>query len=196
MTDGCDEVERLRAENAALSSRVVALESQLSFLSQHRTLAAGLAGEQLISGFIGGSRTVHTASVDIIMDDGRKIEVKFAKLSYPAPRSPSNPSRWQWGKIFGEKNKKDFDYIILVGDADPRFATEYKDPAAPFVIFFLNYEQAMEMVTAHTAGAKGILLGTNPLATAQKARRFFDVFQVTAEELGQLIGPLGPPEEP
>jgi len=95
MTDYEPAMERLREENALLKLRIADLESRLSFLSQHKTLAAGLSGEQLVSGIIGGVRTVHTASVDIIMDDGKKIEVKQSKLSYPSPNKPGNRARWQ-----------------------------------------------------------------------------------------------------
>lgn len=183
-------MERLREENALLKLRIADLESRLRFLSQHKTLAAGLSGEQLVSGIIGGVRTVHTASVDIIMDDGKKIEVKHSKLSYPSPNKPGNRARWQWGKIFGETNSKDFDFIILVGELDRRYITQYKDHDSPYVIFMLSAAQAMEIVTAHTSGAKAILLGTNPSPKSVKARRFFEEYQLTAEELAQRIGTL------
>lgn len=186
--DDASRINQLLTDNALLKLRILDLESRLSFLSQHKTLAAGMSGEQLVSGLIGGVRTVHTASVDIIMDDGRKIEVKHGKLSYPSPNRPGNSARWQWGKIFGEKNAKGFDFIVLVGEADKRFLNHYKDPDSPYVIFMLTNEQAQEVVTAHTSGAKAILLGTNPLPQASKARRFFDEFQLTADELSQRVG--------
>ncbi len=191
MTDDDEEGQQIRAENAFLKQRIADLEAQINFLSQHNTLARGLSGERLISGMIGGVRTVHTASVDIVMEDGTNIEVKNSNLSYPSPKKPGNRSRWQWGKIFGEKNAKDFDFIILVGEADRRYALDYKDSKSPYVIFLLSNEQAKDVVTAHTSGAKAVLLGADPRPSNAKARRFFEEFQLTAEELAGKFGSLG-----
>ena len=96
-------LEQLRNENAILRLKVAELELRLGFLSQHKTLAAGLSGEQLVSGIIGGVRTVHTASVDIIMDDGKRIEVKHGKLSYPSPSAQGGRARWQWGRYLAKR---------------------------------------------------------------------------------------------
>ena len=182
------ELEALRAENEALRLRVSALEDQLRFLSNHKTLAAGLAGESLISGLVSGVLTAHTASVDVLLKDGRSIEVKHAKLSYSSPIKAPTSARWQWGKIFGEKNRKSFDLLVLVAEADPKYRDGYRDEGSPYVLFLLTAEQAEAVTTAHTAGAKGILLGTNPHSKKPKARMFFDDFQLTAQELSDQIG--------
>lgn len=180
----------LQAENQRLRKRVELLESQLLFLGQHRTLAEGIRGETLISALVNGKLTVHTASVDVVTDSGTKIEVKMGKLTYPKPASQSAPSRWQWGKVFGEKNNKDFDFLLLVGEADPRYRDFYKDPAAPYVMFMLNRLDAERLSTVHTRGARGMLLLTNPRSTGKKAGEIFSKFQITASQLTERLGSI------
>ena len=178
-----EELTFFRVENAKLAAKVAELEARLLYMTTYKTLAAGLSGENHVVELIGGARTSHTASVDIICRNGTKVEVKLGKLSRPAPRTSPDTLRWQWGKIFGEKNAKDFDYIVLVGESDLRFRELYKDRSSPYVLFLLNRAQAEEVATSHTRGAKGILLGANPQPKGVKAARFFAEFQVTAAEL-------------
>lgn len=182
----------LQKENAELRLEVEQLRARLNYLGQYRTLAAGLHGEELVSKLVGGIRTAHTASVDIITDDDIRIEVKLGKLTYPKPTSAANPARWQWGKVLGEKNTKDFDYLVLVGESDPRFSAAYREQNAPYILFLLERNTVQRVSVRHTNGARGILLLTNPLTSGIKAREFFNDFQITASELAARFGTLVP----
>lgn len=72
------EVEILRRENLLLKERLAALEAQLSFLANHRTLAADLAGEVLVSQHVDGALTAYAAGHDVVTATGQRIEVKKA----------------------------------------------------------------------------------------------------------------------
>lgn len=178
----------LRAENDKLRRRVNELEAQLNFLGQHKTLAAGIRGERLVSRAIGGKLTLHTASIDIVTTDGRSIEVKYAKKSYSDAAYP-NYKRWQWQKVFGETGGKDFDYLVLIGEADERYRSLYMDQSSPFVMFCLEPSDVRAVMTAGTRGAHGILLSCNPANSRGRSTQLFRTNQITMSDFTKRFGP-------
>jgi hypothetical protein len=189
-----DELYRLRAENRDLKERVRALEEQLVYLRTHGTLARGLSGEQLVSSSIGGTLTVHTASFDVATRDGKSIEVKSGKLTNAGAGDQSSFRRWTWQKVFGETNQKQYDYLLLVGEANSVHRHCYRDPSSPFVLFCIPYDRVSEFTTAGTRGALGIQLNSNPLKARGRAKLLFDEFQVTLHEFKSQFGALAQDE--
>ena len=125
----------LKAENEALRRQVADLERQVLFLTTHSTLAAGMAGETIISKIISGKMTPYAEAFDVATVGGLRLEVKYARLNRHSKES-LNTRRWPWGKVFGESGNKNYDFLILVGEADERYREKYKSPESQYVIFF------------------------------------------------------------
>lgn len=177
-------------ENAALRERVRALQEQVSFLTTHKALAAGFAGETLISTLVQGSMTAYAASYDVSTNSGSKIEVKYARINQKYKYKPDY-KRWAWGKIFGESGAKNFDYLCLVGERDERYSSMYKDPASPYVIFFVPFEEVADLTMAMNGGRyRAIQIPTNPRMADrnQTARRLFQQYQTSTEEMQIRFG--------
>jgi hypothetical protein len=185
----CDECAAVSLDNLALHERVRELENQLNFLTRHQTLARGLAGERLIAEAVSGLLTSHTASVDVELPDGQTIEVKQAKISSGNRRNNSG-RRWQWQKVFGQTNQKQFDWLLLVGDADPLFASHYRDPTAPFVLFCVPFDRVQPLTTAGTNGARGINISTNPNHARGTSAALYTDYQVTMAEVEERFGTM------
>lgn len=183
------ELDRLAAENASLIRRIGELENQISFVSQNKTLARGMAGERLVSNLIGGSLTLHTAKSDIVLTNGTLVEVKYATISRSSAGYEGG-RRWQWQKVFGEKNAKVYDFLVLVGEADPAHCGEYVDPSSPYVIFLIPYIDVEQFTSSGTNGARGILLSTNPRNIRGRAAGLYSSFAVTSEQLALRVGAL------
>ena len=170
------EPDDLISENAALRERVAYLEAQLRFLSQHERLAAGIRGEEIIARIVAGELTGHTTGHDIDAA-GVKIEVKYANLSPVGPTT----KRWQWQKIFGQTGAKEYDFLLLVGQADRRFTASYRDPSSPYVLFLLPYGEVMPLTVK--GNPRGIIVNSNPLSARGIAAELFRRYQTTIEGL-------------
>ncbi|QNN64635.1 hypothetical protein H9L12_10120 [Sphingomonas rhizophila] len=173
-----DDIQSLRAENQELRDRVRSLEEQVRFLGQHRTLAAGITGEQLVANLVGGHLTSHGAPHDIEVR-GELVEVKFAKLSRPNRSAPT--LRWQWQKIYGERGGKAYDHLLLVGETDPRFSSFYLDPDSPFVFFLVPFAEARRLCIK--GNPLGMTLNSNPVSARGSSVELFEKWQVTASEI-------------
>lgn len=185
-----NEVERLRAENGVLRECVDQLERQIAFLGQNRTLAKGLSGERLISSLIGGKLTVHTDSADIDLPDGKRVEVKYSGFA-PSSKGYAGGRRWQWQKILGELNRKSYDYLLLVGDADSAFASSYKEPSSPYVLFCVARHDVEALTIAGTPpGARAIQLLTNPLKARGRSAELYAAYEITTAELTNRLGSI------
>jgi hypothetical protein len=178
----------LISENAALQARIKELESQLQFLTSHRTLATGISGETLVSKIIDGNVTSYAAPFDILDKSGQRIEVKYAKLNSTA--GGTKTKRWAWGKIFGEGGVKDFDFLLLIGEKDQRWASFYKDKVSPFVFFCIPKEKIFALTMPMNGGRyRAIQLTSNPeTARRSKGAALFDEFQITESDLVERFG--------
>jgi hypothetical protein len=178
--DELESLERLRAENLALRAQIEHLEAQLRFLSQHRTLAAGIRGEEIIAKLVAGQLTPHTAGHDVDSNSG-KIEVKYANLSAVGPTT----KRWQWQKIFGQAGSKDYDHLLLVGQADERFTSAYRDPRSPYVLFLVPYAEIYPLTVS--GSPRGIIVNSNPNSARGAAAILFSKYQRLVEEIEQTF---------
>lgn len=179
--------EALRKENEALRQRVAQLTREVSFLRAHFTLAQGMKGETLVKRLTGGTLAAKYAEVfDITVGADIKIEVKYSKLNTPNHRQATR--RWNWTKPLGWKDKgKDFDFLILVGEKDPRFLSQYYGDG-PYVYFLIPRGNVREIVT------KGETIGANvqivtDLGKAQSPASLALKRHIVPEELiSSLIG--------
>lgn len=172
--------DRLIAENEALRERVFALEAELKVLRRHPTLAAGMRGEQLAAAALNGVLSTANAGHDMHLASGSTIEVKTSALTRPLPNTSS--LRWVWTKVLGSSGGKRYDYLLLIGDADPRFQTAYKDPASPYVFFLVPFDDVAALGNP-TRSSLGIQLVSNPGKARGVSAPLFERFQVTLEEL-------------
>lgn len=173
----------LQEENGRLRTRVLELESQLHFLTTHKTVAAGIAGERIISDLIDGILTSYAASFDVHAPNGMTIEVK------KAGRTAKTSNRWQWGKVLGESGNKKYDYLLLVGDSDPRYAHLYRDAKSPFVIFCVPYASVLDVSTAGQRNTRIARINTNPTGVRSTVRKsLYENFEVTMAELKVRFG--------
>jgi hypothetical protein len=129
MTAGVGQlVERiglLERENAPL-------KKELEFFRRTPTLAQGLKGETLIANLTDGVRTGYKDPYDITVKSGDRLEVKFSHVNVP---NNSQTRRWNWHSVLGSAQNKKYDYLVLVGEKDPRYEDQY--PANLAFVFFL-----------------------------------------------------------
>ena len=169
-------LSQLRRENDAL-------RREISFLRAHPKLARGLRGEKLILDIVSGASSPRGSDYDILSKDGRvRLEIKYSSL---LPMRGKETRRWAWTKIFGESGTKRFHRLILVGETDDRFRTQYKDPFAPYVLFDVPPWAAARLANGRKPGRRSVIhLTTNPAVIRSiRASELFFKHQVTVRDL-------------
>jgi len=178
------ETAELIAENEALKRRVEALEAQISFLKDHPTLTEGMRGERLVATSLNGTLTSYGTAHDIELSSGILIEVKSSRLNRPVRNSST--LRLAWSKVLGTKGLKRFHFLLLIGETDPNHCQHYKDPACPFVFFFVPYDEVRALAT-QTASIPGIQLTTNPFKAKSTGAALFERYQMTIQEIKERV---------
>jgi hypothetical protein len=186
--------DALMVENATLRNRVRELdervhhlEEQLVYLTTHKTLAAGISGETLISKLVNGQMTAYSASFDVVDQLGQTIEVKYSKLNVAI--NGRYTKRWAWGKIFGEGGHKKFDFLILIGEKDMRWSEHYSDKSSSFVIFCIPQENLQNITMSMSGGrCRAIQLTSNPNTAKSRASILYTDYQITTEDLSKMFG--------
>jgi hypothetical protein len=132
--------------------------------------------------------TAYAAAHDVETKKGIRLEVKNSKLTDWDKRSGSK--KWQWAKLLGESGNKQFDFAILVGDADPRYKKYYKDNISPFIFFCIPFAELHKLTSqGQRTEYRQIYLGSNPLRLVRpESVVLFKEFQRTADELEKLFG--------
>jgi hypothetical protein len=162
------------------------LRAELQFLRGNPAIAKGLQGESLIAQLLSGKTARPGANYDVEASNGlTHIEVKYSSLLKVMEARPIK--RWVWTKLFGELGNKKYDRLLLIGDADHRFAKTYSDPTSPYVIFDLPYSDAIEIAGGIQSGRTSrIQLTTNPkTVTSKRSQILFEKYQVPIFELQQ-----------
>jgi hypothetical protein len=157
-TLSCDAVlsERIRS----LEREKALLREELDFLLRTPTLAQGLKGETLVATLTGGVRTGYNAPHDVTVASGARLEVKNSHRNAP---NKSATRRWNWNNVLGNSNNKKYDYLVLMGEKDPRYDDQY--PAELAFVFFLVPRSDVD----HIKTGKDIAINTN-LATVRAHR--------------------------
>lgn len=179
------DIQSLLVENAALIKRIAHLESELEFLKLHPVFAQGLKGERLIAKLSGGKLTELNAPYDISVGSSVKVEVKFSKLNCP---HRGETRRWQWSKPLGWKDKgKDYDFLLLVGDKDQRFAEQYPPDNSPYVFFLIPHSQVADILTSNKAIGSNAQIISNLKSARSPASMAIKKHMVSAHLLSELL---------
>lgn len=171
-------IRTLELENERLRERI-------DFLEGVPSLRAGILGESLIAQLVNGKITAHAAPHDVIVTNGTKLEVKYSRLNIPMQTSTSR--RWSWAHPLGLRGGKDFDRLLLIGEADPRYRQSYKESGSPYVIFDVPYEAAVNM----NRKDQMIQITTDPNRKDPRSdvrNQLFQCFQTTLTELKRRYG--------
>lgn len=137
---GC---ERERLTIRKLKEQIKKLEEELRKL---RTKIIGTTGEDFIKRLSPGSMQIpHHASFDILTKGGVKIEVKTVRCLPANNKNPTPCCRWSWRSVIGQTKKKDYDYLILLGDKDKRYNQNDKDKT-PYIYFLLTKKQVKQIL--------------------------------------------------
>lgn len=175
------EVERLRNEVAVLAAKVTTL-------STHGSLAKGMAGESLVANLVQGAVTTGNASHDVeIAGNLIRIEVKYSGVGCARrgiQAEGRETLRWAWSKPLGESGKKTYERLILVGDKDPRYSSQYLDQECPYVLFDVPHGEILPLTIQTNGGRyRSINLTTNPRTARSAGSALFEKYQVTLVDL-------------
>ena len=99
-------IATLETKNAHLEVEVSGLKSKIEVLEHHPTLAAGLAGERLISKLVRGKPTAFVCDHDLVTPKGTRLEIKRSNLSVKYQKNGVLTHRWTWRHVLGNGGKK------------------------------------------------------------------------------------------
>lgn len=178
----CAECLKKDKKITKLTQKIKELKSKFYELSSHPKMIAGLKGESLIVRIAKGVKSKQNASYDVVLQDGSKVEVKFANLHTPNPVSPT--SRWLWHRVYGNKKMKDYRYLVLIGEKDTRYQSIEEDNSH-FVFFLLSSTQIDEVTTNDPRGS--IYLTTNPRTIRNRRGRILWRCRKKAHEMEEFF---------
>lgn len=129
----------------------------------------------------------YDAGYDVVARSGARIEVKFSKLNQP--NKVRDSFRWNWTNILGNASalRKDYDYLVLVGQKDDRFAGDYPIIDGAFVVFAIHRDEIEgnpDGLRLSPASRGTIALSTAP--NIAHTRNFIEHFAVSASRLEVL----------
>ncbi|PQM26812.1 hypothetical protein CVO77_17670 [Sphingopyxis lindanitolerans] len=129
----------------------------------------------------------YDAGYDVVARSGAKLEVKFSKLNQPNRGRDS--FRWNWTNILGNVAalRKDYGYLILVGQKDHRFESDYPLVDGEFVVFAIHRDEIEgdPLALRLSPASRGtIALSTHP--NIAHTRNFAERFAVSASQLASL----------
>jgi hypothetical protein len=151
-----DEILRLR-------ERIRVLEEENEVLKKRLSGARGVPAEIFVAELTDGKRTRYKDRHDVTTKSGQRLEVKQSHLNAPGP---SNTRRWNWDRLLGLNETKEYDFLVLMGDKDPRFDAQY--PAdLPWVCFLVPRRDVGNIRSRSNCVALNTNLAT---ARAYKAR--------------------------
>jgi hypothetical protein len=192
LNDGANvscEITTLRKENEQLKARLLHLAQEVAFLRNHVTLSQGMRGETLIAKLAGGTLAAKYAQrYDIQVGATIRVEVKFSKVNTPSPRHRTL-RRWNWCKPLGTKDKgKDFDFLVLVGEKDPRFGAQYLDSGSPYVFFVVPKAKVPEIMTKGATVGANVQINTNLASAKSPVALALKSYLVTPSLVSSLLG--------
>jgi hypothetical protein len=126
------EIVELRERVRLLERENTRLKKERDFFRRTPTLAQGLKGETLIAKLTDGVRTGYKDPHDVTVKGGARLEVKYSHVNAP---NGSKTRRWNWHSVLGSANNKAYDYLVLMGEKDPRYDDQYPDDLE--FVFFL-----------------------------------------------------------
>ena len=138
------------------------LKNENEFLKKKLDRARGGPGEEYVAELTGGVRTKYKDGHDIKLPNGTRLEVKLSKPNTP---SGSNTTRWVWSNLLGLNDTKAFDFLVLLGEKDPRYEKQYPSDLR-YVCFLVPRSDVNDKIK--NSWATSIALNTNlPTAKAK-----------------------------
>ena len=163
------EIQDLQLRINDLELKNSKLRSELDFLKLHPAIAQGIKGETLVLQLVEGAITSYSASYDICTTAGLRIEVKYSKLNRPMKVAPT--LRWNWSKPLGWLDKgKDYHYLLLVGEKDPRYLEQYPD-RTPYVYFLVPLQEVGNVMDQGRTIGGSVQITTNLAKLQTKSNR-------------------------
>jgi len=174
------------------SKKIEVLEKEIGLLKRklkHFTTtsksAKGRRAELwILSQIRGGALTENGAASDICLRNGKKIEVKYSSLTTPVKHSKTR--RWNWDRVLGNSRKKDWNYLILVGEKDD-IHYRYEEDNSPFVYFLFNKRTIKSVITPGNPSGH-IALTLNP-KSSERSKRILK-YRMTAKEIEKFLKQL------
>jgi hypothetical protein len=124
---------QLRERVRCLERENAQLKAEVNFLRRVPRLSQGLKGEALVAQLTGGVPTGYGKPHDLTIRTGDRLEVKFSHLNVPGN---SATRRWNWHGVLGYSNNKQYEYLVLVGEKDPRYVDQYPTEL-PYAFFLV-----------------------------------------------------------
>jgi hypothetical protein len=144
-------------EILSLKGRILELEKENEDLKKALNFPRGVQAEIFIAELTGGVRTGYKDGYDVTTNSGRRLEVKVSRLNR---QTTSRTVRWNWDRLLGLNETKDYDFLVLMGEKDPRYEAQYP-PELPYVCFLVPKRDVNAIKTGNCAA-----LNTN-LTTAR-----------------------------
>ena len=181
------DINRLFSENSELRAKIVQLEFEIDFLKTHPSIAQGIKGETLVYNIIGGEITPYAAPHDVTLGNGAKIEVKFSKRNLPSKGAVTR--RWNWSNLLGWCDKgKDYDFLLLIGDKDPRFLSQYPSDGSPYVFFLIPLGNVPEILSKGGEGGSRAQINTNLKGARSNRSTAIKKYMVPVTLLSTIVG--------
>lgn len=133
-------------------------------------------------------RTTRNACYDLegFSAEGKKVRLEVKKSSLGSPNKDERGRPWIWSSIRGRGGNKEYDRLILLGEADERYRKDYKDSTSPYIIFDIPFQEVDNLIVSGGTSRDMIRLGSNPGARRRKkiarARVLFDKYQLSFDE--------------
>ena len=160
------------------------MRERLNYLEYAHNHNMGKKGENLVNDAInGGSLTLWTEQHDLVTADGVRLEIKFSKLHTPVKGAIT--MRWAWGHCLGSRNSKKYERLILIGEADLRYRTDYLDPTSPYTLFDVPFKKVKSFINS-----QGLInLSTNPhKVSGVSSKALFGHFAIQFSDLQDRYG--------
>jgi hypothetical protein len=128
-----DEIKSFKERILELEQKNYELTQENEALRKRINFARGVPAEELIAKLTDGVRTTGYKDLyDVTTKSGHRLEVKLSHLNRP---NPSSTQRWNWDRILGLNEAKQYDFLVLAGEKDPRYDAQYPD--LDYVIFLV-----------------------------------------------------------
>jgi hypothetical protein len=118
----------------------------------------------------------HTYDYEVsVLDKIYRIEVQYSKWY-------DNPPKWSFNKSFGESGKSDFDILLIICLADPRFVKLYHSAAALTGLVFFAIPISEAKKYCYQGRGSQIEVPTDPRNDRRTAAPLYD-YQIDAVAL-------------
>jgi hypothetical protein len=151
-----------------LKKRTSELEQENEALKKRLDFARGGPAEKFVAELTGGELTRYKDRHDVTTKSGHRLEVKLSHLNRPAS---SKTKRWNWDRILGLNETKEYDFLVLTGEKDERYKEQYP-PCLPYVFFLVPRRDVPAIMGAGNCVALNTNLNTARANKAEVLKRY------------------------